>query len=316
MQGKYTEAIPLLEENVAQSIEKRDRRNAISSSCLLAQIYIHLKNYERAQQLLVKAKSIFDAAGFNRIYTLSETLYSTLAKFYAAKGNLSLAYAYADSALTASDSASAVKIRANLIEAREKADFLQQKFEQERLRSERQRQVFFRNSLIVIIILLAIIGLLFINRQRLNRKKLEAQLDAATSKLISYSQTLDEKEELIEHINEQMEQLKKEELEMEELGIRNQLERSVLVTDEQWDDFCKLFEKVHKGFFNNLKKKIPDLSPAELRFLTLTKLKLSVKDMAAMLGVSPGTIRIYRFRLRKKLKLEKDEMIEEIVDSI
>ncbi len=38
--------------------------------------------------------------------------------------------------------------------------------------------------------------------------------------------------------------------------------------------------------------------------------------MASMLGISTNAIRIYRHRLRKKLDLDKDDMIEALVESI
>ena len=96
----------------------------------------------------------------------------------------------------------------------------------------------------------------------------------------------------------------------------SKLENASLLTNEQWEEFRKLFDKVHKGFLSNLKRKLPDLSQTDIRFIALTKLKLSSREMASMLGVSPSTIRIYKFRLRKKLGLAKEGDIEDLINKL
>ncbi len=94
------------------------------------------------------------------------------------------------------------------------------------------------------------------------------------------------------------------------------LQQSILLTEENWDEFKALFEKVHKGFFTRLKEKLPGLSPADVRFIALSKLNYSNKEMATMLGVGAGAIRQHRSRLRRKLNISEDASIEEIASSI
>lgn len=171
--------------------------------------------------------------------------------------------------------------------------------------------------------MLAVIGILFINRQRLKQKKLQAEkmmaeneLDTAVQLLDNFRESVQEKNNIIERFTNEMERLKQEEEQQTDAELVTQLEQATILTDEQWENFRILFEKVHKGFFVNLRKKMPELTQAEVRFLALTKLKLSSKEMASMLGVSSNAIRIYRHRLRKKLSLDKDDMIEQLVESI
>jgi len=77
--------------------------------------------------------------------------------------------------------------------------------------------------------------------------------------------------------------------------------------------FTNLFDKVYPGFFYRLKARLPDLSPAETRFLTLQKLGSTPKEMAAMLGVGLGAIRQYRLRIRRKFGVSRDAEIEQLV---
>ena len=83
-----------------------------------------------------------------------------------------------------------------------------------------------------------------------------------------------------------------------------------------WENFSHLFDKVHTGFLVKLKEKFPHLTPAEVRLLSLTRLKLSTKEMASMLGVSADTIKKTRQRLRKKIDLAEDQSLEDIVGYI
>jgi DNA-binding CsgD family transcriptional regulator len=322
-QQNYAAALPLIKKDVEQSYQYGLKKNAMGSSTKLADIYLRDKKTDLAETILQNAQKLKGGRPFWPDYELAATLYYQLAKVYEAKGDMKLAFRYADSAFIAKDSGIIQKIATNQAKAEEKAELVQHKFAAEQIANEKRLQEFIRNSLIMFIFLLTIIGIMFINRQRLKRKKLEAEmkkaaaeLNAATSKLVSFRQRVDEKDELIEQYSEQIDQLKKEDEDQEDSEVRAQLENAILLTDEQWEEFRRLFEKVHSGFFNNLKKKIPDLTPAEVRFLALTKLKLSPKEMSSMLGVSSNAIRLYKHRLRKKLNMDKDNMIEELVEKL
>jgi len=76
---------------------------------------------------------------------------------------------------------------------------------------------------------------------------------------------------------------------------------SVLLTENDWSDFKKVFDKLHYGFLPILKMKHPDLTEGEKRLAVLIKLRLSNKEMARMLGISPNSIVKSRYRLKKKL---------------
>lgn len=98
--------------------------------------------------------------------------------------------------------------------------------------------------------------------------------------------------------------------------VLSQLQNSILLTEDQWEQFKFNFDKVHIGYLNRLKDKLPDLTPAETRFMVLAKLKLSNKEMAGMLGVSMQGVRNYKYRLRKKLNLPEDGDIDSLVNII
>ncbi len=311
--GRVAEAIDLLEKNVTICMEVGEQKNAFTAECALIDCYLEQGNIEKASSCWKRLNDIDKIRDILSDFAIATTYYKVGSQLNRRLGNMESALVYADSALVAKDSASVAKIKSNNIMAQEKVAFVQRRQELDAMIAEKGRQTIIRNSLIGLIALAAIIGILIINRSRLRQKQLVAELDAATLKLINYSRSVNEKDEIIDEYNSKLEHLQKEEDEQADINIMAQLEGAILLTDEQWDDFRRLFEKVHKGFFANLRKKHPDLTPSEVRFMALSKLNLSPKEMASMLGVSPSTIRIYKYRIRKKLNLDKDDTLEHLV---
>lgn len=56
-----------------------------------------------------------------------------------------------------------------------------------------------------------------------------------------------------------------------------------------------------------LSGRYPELSPVELKVCTLLKINLSSKKIANILYVEPKSIEVYRFRIRKKLGLSREQ---------
>ena len=310
LQKDYPQAIARMEESVSLCLAYNIKRNAVMATCRLAGIYLDLNEVSAAEQCLNRLEPIREGRAFWPEYAVAQRLYAVTARLYAARGNTLMAYKYADSALVSKDSAHAEQTEINRVRAAEKAEYVQHKLELSHVAQEKQRQFLIRNSLIIVIVLVTLLGMLFINRQRLQKKKLAAELDAVTTKLFYSRERAANGEEQAPAI------IIREADAAAEAEALSKLENASLLTNEQWEEFRKLFDKVHKGFLSNLKRKLPDLSQTDIRFIALTKLKLSSREMASMLGVSPSTIRIYKFRLRKKLGLDKEGDIEDLINKL
>ncbi len=77
--------------------------------------------------------------------------------------------------------------------------------------------------------------------------------------------------------------------------------------DEQWNQFKLHFESVHKGFFERLMQKYPTLTQNELKLCAYLRMNLSTKEIAQMLNIGTESVTTKRYRLRKKLALDKEE---------
>lgn len=224
--------------------------------------------------------------------------YNNCAQYHALRGDAAAALRFTNLARTLQDSLD----RRN--DAR-KYEQIQQRLEAEKytaklqmIEQEKQMQTLLRNA--ALLILLLTLALAWVNYRRLQAKRQQAlaELDAAQHELENFAHAFREKSELAENLR----------LEMENLASRGersqyleQLTNSTILTDEDWARFRSVFEKVHPGFIEAEKSQHPDLTQAELRYLVLEKLGLGTHEMANILGVSDGTIRQTRMRLRRKI---------------
>jgi DNA-binding CsgD family transcriptional regulator len=327
-QQKYREAVPLLELDIRQSIKNGEVGSALSSLLILAQINFRNNDLAKTESLIREARKLLPNA--TKPNQQLKEFYLLQAKLNARKGNHALAFLFSDSAHVIKDSLFSKREDRLALSAERKLKLGKQQADMQQLEAQKKQQIIIRNSLIGGIFLLIVIGFLVINRQKIlhrqKQQKLEAEKDHFASELQTASQQL---AEFTNSILEKNNLLEKYAAEIENHTLRgskvppeireeahDKLLQATILTDDQWKAFRQLFDKVHSGYLLRLHEKLPDLTPAETRYVVLSKLNLTSKDMAAMLGVRPDTIRLYRHRLRKKLSIEADNALEELIHNI
>ena len=87
-----------------------------------------------------------------------------------------------------------------------------------------------------------------------------------------------------------------------------------LAIDTEWKQFYTIFHQVHPGFIPSLKEETPSLTDRELRLCALIKLNFPSQQIATLFGISLNSIKVARYRLRKKLKIEEGVSFEEFFD--
>ncbi|AWV98366.1 tetratricopeptide repeat protein [Arcticibacterium luteifluviistationis] len=78
--------------------------------------------------------------------------------------------------------------------------------------------------------------------------------------------------------------------------------------DKQWLQFSSEFSSIHGGFLSALAAKHGKFSKSEVRLVSLLKMNLSTKEIADILGISNEGVRKARYRLRKKIDIEDNEV--------
>ena len=189
------------------------------------------------------------------------------------------------------------------------------------LRREKRAEELKHNFLIVAIVLLAAILFLYIKRLQLKQKHKEElvlrEKQAAEAELISarehmkhFTESIIEKADLIDKLKQQ---IVSKELSEEQRHVIDEITHNTILTEEEWEHFKRLFEKVHPGFFNRLKEKAHDVTIAEQRMAALTRLNLTARQMASMLGISVDSVHKTRQRLRQRLHVPAEANLEQSV---
>jgi CRP-like cAMP-binding protein len=188
------------------------------------------------------------------------------------------------------------------------------------LESEKKRSVLLRNAIILVVLLFLIIAAQLFIRQRILYKKNQELLKQSDKQLNIYIESIKEKNLMINEFRYEVEELNNNTATIfalkEKEEIADKLKKYTILTEVQWDEFRHLFEKVHNGFFDKLRKDYPSLTQSEIRILALLKLNLSRKEMAEMLGISPDSITKTRQRIKKKIEMPDAMDLDELVVNI
>lgn len=323
LQGMHTEAKPLLEADFHTSVQYQDIANAVNTALVLAAIHLTINEIHEADSYLSFARANVNRQSYRSMHKFYEQLY----RINKIRGDLPAAVIYNDSATIYRDSlyheldvraAERAKLNVEMERYRHRFQLLE---------SQRNRQVLIRNATIAVILLLTLLAILWLNRQRVLQRK-EAELASvqeqratealanAKKELNRYILTIAEKNKLIGQIELKLASLEAtyEISEEQRREYRTQLQQSTILTEADWREFQDLFDKVYPGFIERMKTAIPDLTAADMRLLTLTKLSLTPGEMASMLGITYDAIKKSRRRLRMRANLPADASIEFLVD--
>lgn len=76
--------------------------------------------------------------------------------------------------------------------------------------------------------------------------------------------------------------------------------------DNDWHRFEENFDVVYENFLSRLSKTYPQLNVTDRRLCAYLKMGLSSKEIAPLLNMSVRSVEMTRYRLRKKMGLERD----------
>lgn len=85
--------------------------------------------------------------------------------------------------------------------------------------------------------------------------------------------------------------------------------------DDEWERLKIHFDTVHSGFFSRLKEKYPTLTQSEMQHCSYIKLQLPTKEIARMLNIDPKSVQASRYRIKKKMNLDLNTDLREVIES-
>ncbi|WP_163411042.1 helix-turn-helix transcriptional regulator [Flavobacterium ajazii] len=132
-----------------------------------------------------------------------------------------------------------------------------------------------------------------------------------TRELSHYVMELDQKVEVLQKIKTRISYLYpnvNDTIRRELMSIVNSI-KTVANDNKLWDDFKIYFEQSNPDFLLTLAKKHPSLSPKDLKYCCYIKMNMSNNDITNLLGINQESVRTHKYRLKKKLTLDKEQDI-------
>ncbi len=157
-----------------------------------------------------------------------------------------------------------------------------------------------------------------LKRKQLEEESLKHQLEIKGRQLSSHILHLIQKNEVMEEIKTGLTEIIKDDKRDQKKQLRQILQKITFSfsQDQYWDDFRLIFDQVHPEFIPKLQQLCPSLSATELRLLVLLKMNLGSADIAMLMGITADSLRVTRYRIKKKLKLEGEESLTSFTQKI
>jgi tetratricopeptide (TPR) repeat protein/DNA-binding CsgD family transcriptional regulator len=313
----------------------------------LGDVFSKTGDYEKGLMYAQQAASLALANGEK--YQL-QSAFRDMAQCFAAMRRYDSAYAYLDKSrqliqsIYTIQSSYQTSLQQTIYDTEKKDETIR------RLDSERRITALLYTAAIAVLILLALTGALIINRQKLkingeralnksNQKiyetekglmeselkrqqmeetALKQQLEVKSRELSSHILHLIQKNEVMEEVKKGLTEISKDDKRDHKKQVRQLLHRinTSFSQDAYWDEFRITFEKVHPDFLERLRHRNDTLTPSETKLLSLLKMNLNSTDIATLLGIAQDSLRVMRYRVKKKLGLGAEQSLTSFIHQI
>jgi tetratricopeptide (TPR) repeat protein len=345
--AEYEKALTAFERARGINLAIHNESEALINQNNIGDVYRKTRSYQRA--LAETGKALEEAKRLDQPYQI-RSAFRDLSKIHEGIGEYGKAFHYLDSAYDMTDQIYSEQIAREMAGTRAIYELDKKENQIALLQKDQKIGRFYRWTLLAGLLLFIIIGALIYYQQytriqknkklyeaekrlaQANEEKLKAdiQFKKATEEklqqeIASKSQELTtnalhiiQKNEFLENLKGELKAIgntESEKVNKQLKKIRKSIDYNFNL-DDDWQEFESIFQSVHHDFFEELQSKFPDLTSAEMRLCAMLRLNMSSKDMATVLGISQDSLRISRYRLRKKLGMEKGANLYSFIMSI
>ncbi|MFK8268232.1 coiled-coil domain-containing protein [Capnocytophaga cynodegmi] len=147
-------------------------------------------------------------------------------------------------------------------------------------------------------------------RLKAEQELLQLKNEQMQKEVLANALQIDRKNKLLEEIKDKIKQ------EGNTFNIERVLKKEKFL-DDTIEQTVKEFQDIHPDFFNKLSE-ISDnkLTSLDLKYCAYMYLKLSTKEIATAFNVEPKSIRMSKYRIKQKLNLEKEDSLEDFLQSL
>lgn len=201
---------------------------------------------------------------------------------------------------------------------------------------EKTDQRLFYTNLISIVCLLGSLGYFYMYRSRhrkkqqnerlvaenkiavLEKQQVHKELENAQKEINHFVSKIHTQNDIISGFEEDLKKLQglKENEHNQVSETLKKMKTIKILTDEDWIEFQNNFDTVFSDFRGLIKSEFPLITSSEMRYLMLSKLNFSHKEMARTLGISDAAIRLTLSRVRKRLNRTSRDTPADIIERI
>lgn len=98
------------------------------------------------------------------------------------------------------------------------------------------------------------------------------------------------------------------------LSLNNSIDSNI-ASDDALKRFEEQFDLVHNNYMRRVREKHTDLTPSEIKMCAYVKMGLSSKEMAPLLNISLRGVETLRYRLRKKMNIEREASLTDYLNT-
>jgi DNA-binding CsgD family transcriptional regulator len=146
---------------------------------------------------------------------------------------------------------------------------------------------------------------------KLTNDKLKTELNFKNEQLTSVTMQLMKNNEFIQEVQGKItSSLGKSNAKQDLKRIVNSIDKK-LSNNDSWDQFAYHFDQVHGGYLKKLAESNIKLSPREIKLAAFLRMNMSSKEISKLLNITVRGVELARYRLRKKLNLEREQNLVE-----
>ena len=151
------------------------------------------------------------------------------------------------------------------------------------------------------------------SRLELEKEKVLLELDQKNRELVSKSNFIIQRNDYLKNLQKKIRTSQKEEDQTGKM-VTKELNR-VINSEKSYEEFDNMFVSVYPDFYQRLNQ-ISKLSQTDLRLASYIKMNHNNNEIANISGISLRTVESQRYRLTKKLNLDKNQDLNSFLMSL
>ena len=334
--GQYETARKFCERNI-QIAKKTNNQDFLAYNYLVIGISFQKeKKLDKAMEYALKGKEICEA---NNLMDKKQYTYQLLKEIYNERGNISEAFDYFAKEKQIEAVLEKEKTANKLATIKAESELDKREQELIAFKEIKYYENLIKNGLLIFLGIIALFLYQLSVRRRLKvqlqkeeleklkveqmleteeRDRLKERLEYKERELASNTMFMLQKNKMLTDLKEKIGTIKVSNDEQLRKKVNN-IDRNIEMNmnfDDDWQKFKLHFAEVHPNFFEKLYQESNTLNNNDTRFCAYIRMGLTTKEIAQLMGISAGSVQKARYRLKKKLELEKEVNLIEYISNL